>query len=137
MDVMCTPFAVHSLTPRQQEIVCLARQGYSTDALIDTLCITPTTLRWHLCQIRQVLSDFALRDGLHDMDGLTTREREVALLIAEGLSNRDIGARLTVSRTTVATHVARLLRKTGTTNRVQLALLTRTTALSGVALADR
>ncbi|MDT5180031.1 MAG: hypothetical protein QOJ95_4229, partial [Mycobacterium sp.] len=54
---------------------------------------------------------------------LTDREREVVMLIGEGMSNRDIAARLTVSTRTVETHVYRAMSKTGTTTREELATL--------------
>ena len=54
---------------------------------------------------------------------LTDREREVVMLIGEGLSNREIAARLTLSSRTVETHVYRAMTKTGTTTRDQLATL--------------
>ncbi len=44
-------------------------------------------------------------------DGLTDREREVLQLAAEGLSNPDIAARLSISPRTVETHRANLMRK--------------------------
>ncbi|HEU5471044.1 MAG TPA: AAA family ATPase [Actinophytocola sp.] len=53
--------------------------------------------------------------------GVTVREYEVLTLVAAGLSNREIGERLFVSRRTVETHVANLLAKTGQPNRVALA----------------
>jgi two-component system response regulator NreC len=46
-------------------------------------------------------------------DGLTDREREVLQLAAEGLSNPDIAARLSISPRTVETHRANLMRKLG------------------------
>ncbi|MEV0131815.1 LuxR C-terminal-related transcriptional regulator [Dactylosporangium sp. NPDC050688] len=46
-------------------------------------------------------------------DRLTRREREVALLAAQGLSNRDIAERLTVSGRTVENHLARVYLKLG------------------------
>ena len=54
---------------------------------------------------------------------LTDRERAVADAIADGLSNADIAAKLFLGEATVKTHVSRILTKTGTTNRVQVALL--------------
>lgn len=54
---------------------------------------------------------------------LTRRESEVLRLLAEGLSNREIAARLFLSPRTVENHVAALLRKLGATTRVQAAQL--------------
>lgn len=44
-------------------------------------------------------------------------------LVAEGLANADIADRLHLGVTTVKTHITNLMAKTGTTNRVQLAVL--------------
>ncbi len=52
---------------------------------------------------------------------LTDRELEVLRLLAEGLSNRDIGARLFISANTAANHVRSILTKTGSGNRTQAA----------------
>ncbi|MFI7016918.1 response regulator [Streptomyces sp. NPDC050164] len=52
-------------------------------------------------------------------DGLTARETEVLLLIAEGLSNQEIGRRLHVSTATVKTHINNLFAKTGLKDRAQ------------------
>jgi DNA-binding NarL/FixJ family response regulator len=51
---------------------------------------------------------------------LTAREKEIAVLVAAGLTNREIAERLVLSVRTVETHVARALTKLGFTNRGQL-----------------
>ena len=51
--------------------------------------------------------------------GLTNREHEILALIAEGLSNREIGERLFVSENTVKTHSSRLFEKLSVNRRVQ------------------
>lgn len=52
--------------------------------------------------------------------GVTAREADVLRLVAEGLTNREIGERLFLSPRTVEKHVERLLAKTGAQNRSQL-----------------
>jgi non-specific serine/threonine protein kinase len=54
------------------------------------------------------------------VDPLTNREREIAALVAEGLSNRDIAARLIISKRTVDAHVEHIFSKLGVSSRVQL-----------------
>jgi non-specific serine/threonine protein kinase len=52
--------------------------------------------------------------------GLTDRELEVATLVAQGLTNRQIAERLVLSLRTVETHVSRVLTKLGLSTRGQL-----------------
>jgi DNA-binding CsgD family transcriptional regulator len=52
---------------------------------------------------------------------LSARETEIASLIAEGKTNGEIAAALFISQKTVETHLYNIFRKTGVTNRVQLA----------------
>lgn len=54
---------------------------------------------------------------------LSARELETLTLVGQGLTNREIALRLFVSEATVKSHVAALMRKSGTSNRTQLALL--------------
>lgn len=53
---------------------------------------------------------------------LTARERDVLALVADGLSNQEIAERLHLGVTTVKTHVANLMDKTSSPNRVRLAV---------------
>ena len=57
-----------------------------------------------------------------DASGLTEREKEVMLLIAEGKTNKDIAEELHISIKTVKTHVSNLLMKCELEDRTQLAI---------------
>jgi DNA-binding NarL/FixJ family response regulator len=65
------------------------------------------------------LPEFAAK-GLEE---LSAREREVLVLVAQGLSNAAISAQLFISEATVKSHVSRVLTKLGCDNRVQAALI--------------
>ena len=54
---------------------------------------------------------------------LSVRERELMLLVAEGLSNKEIAGQLDISERTVETHVQSIFRKLGIHKRIRLAVL--------------
>jgi DNA-binding NarL/FixJ family response regulator len=77
---------------------------------------------------RRLIQDFCrgpAPDGAADQATrqLTGRELEVVKLVAQGLSNAEIAARLHLSDATVKSHVARILAKLGLRDRVQIVVL--------------
>ena len=73
------------------------------------------------------------RTSPRELAVLTTREREVLALVAEGFDNADIAGRLYVSPSTVKNHVSNVLEKLGLENRVQAAAFA---IRSGIAAAN-
>jgi DNA-binding NarL/FixJ family response regulator len=84
--------------------------------------------------VRHLLSELQAARGQQavpsgDLDELTAREREVVALVAGGLSNCEIAARLVISPATAKTHVSRAMLKLGAKHRAQLAVLAYETGL--------
>jgi two-component system response regulator DevR len=68
-------------------------------------------------------SDQAKEEEPDTLPGLTEREREILMLIGEGLTNRQIGQRLYLAEKTVKNHISRLLAKLGVERRIQAAVI--------------
>ncbi|MDF2657458.1 MAG: LuxR family transcriptional regulator [Paenibacillus sp.] len=71
------------------------------------------------------------QSGQDNGEGLTSREKEVLLLIADGKSNKDISEELHISIKTVKTHVSNLLMKCEVEDRTQLAIYAHRKGWSG------
>jgi DNA-binding NarL/FixJ family response regulator len=69
--------------------------------------------------VASMVSQPAAPTPVADHDGLTAREIEVLALIADGLSNAEIGERLVLSNATVKTHINRIFAKVGARDRTQ------------------
>ena len=83
---------------------------------------------------RRLISDIASRPERPAATGkilasLTDREREVMTLVAEGLSNDEIAARLFLSPLTAKTHVSRIMTKLGARDRAQVVVMAYETGL--------
>jgi DNA-binding NarL/FixJ family response regulator len=76
---------------------------------------------------RRLIAEFTARAAQPDpgprLSPLTDREREVMTLVAAGLSNDEIAARLGLSPATAKTHVSRIMTKTQVRDRAQLVIL--------------
>jgi DNA-binding NarL/FixJ family response regulator len=77
---------------------------------------------------RRLMDRVASRAGTHEqawaaLAALSPREREVAVAIAQGRTNAEIGAALFMSVATVKAHITHVLTKLGATNRTQVALV--------------
>jgi len=100
---------------RPEELIAAVHTIASGDALL-----SPSVTRRVVDRMsRQPVPDL---DRRSELDELTPRERDVLELIARGLSNREIGAALTVEESTVRSHVKRILMKLGLRDRVQVVI---------------
>jgi two-component system nitrate/nitrite response regulator NarP len=58
-----------------------------------------------------------------NLERLSEREHQIALLVARGMKNKDIGRELGISENTVKRHLQSIFSKTGTKDRLELAVL--------------
>jgi len=102
----------------------------STDAVISTLqsvadgqlAIDPQLLREALTSAAEIPEIGTPRQRA-DAYSVTPREHQVLRLVAEGLTNKEIGARLTISEDTVKKHVQNLIWKLRAADRTQAAIM--------------
>jgi DNA-binding NarL/FixJ family response regulator len=106
------------------ELLAAIRAVHSGDAVV-----APSTTRRLLDRFTPMLPSAAGSREHTEVDKLTEREREVLLLVAQGLSNGEIAAKLVLSEATVKTHVGRILTKLGLRDRVQAVVLAYETGL--------
>ena len=97
-----------------EQLIAAIRTVAAGDALL-----SPTVTKRVIKQFAQI----PRHDPPTALEDLTAREHEVFRLIAQGLSNAEIGRELHISDTTVKTHVTRVLQKLGLRDRVQAVVL--------------
>ncbi|MEU5578824.1 MULTISPECIES: response regulator transcription factor [Streptomyces] len=106
------------------ELLAAIRAVHSGDAVV-----APSTTRRLLDRFAPMLPNAGGPPQHQELERLTSREREVMVLVAQGLSNGEIAARLVLSEATVKTHVGRILTKLGLRDRVQVVVLAYETGL--------
>jgi DNA-binding NarL/FixJ family response regulator len=121
----------------------IVRSGGSSEEAEQLLSAAAETARW--LGARPLLAELTAlaRRARLDLDGaearaaaslrndlgLTARERDVLLLLAGGLTNRQIGEQLFISEKTASVHVSRILAKLGVANRAEAAGVAHTLGL--------
>lgn len=100
------------------ELLTAIRAVHSGDAVV-----APSTTRRLLDRFTPMLPAPEAEPRHKELERLTEREREVLMLVAQGLSNGEIAGRLVLSEATVKTHVGRILTKLGLRDRVQAVVL--------------
>jgi two-component system nitrate/nitrite response regulator NarL len=135
---------VMGLIPVESEILGLVKEGVSGFVLKDASIsdfvasiravasgqrVFPTSLTDSL--LSQIVEN-ATKKGMVDIADvkMTTREREIVDLIADGLSNKEIAKRLSIATDTVKSHVHNILEKLSLRSRVEVAVRARVRAPS-------
>ncbi|MFD4971093.1 response regulator [Streptomyces sp. NPDC058424] len=106
------------------DLLAAIRSVHSGDAVV-----APSTTRRLLDRFAPMLPTAGKKPQHKELQRLTGREREVMVLVAQGMSNGEIAARLVLSEATVKTHVGRILTKLGLRDRVQVVVLAYETGL--------
>ena len=76
---------------------------------------------WRVAELEAVQRRLGIGPQIGGPDSLTPREREVAALLAEGLTNAGLADRLYISPRTAAVHVSNILTKLGMSSRTEVA----------------
>lgn len=100
------------------------------DASPDELVNAIRSVYYGQMALPQALAQKVILEGAgsaadQDPDPLTERERDVIACIVQGMSNKQIAEALSISTTTVRTHVSNILRKLNLENRTQIAMYAR------------
>lgn len=121
---------LHEMPAYVREALAAGAAGYVLkDAAIDELKAAIAQVRAGSSAVSLALVNAAMRAA--PLPGrqadltrlLTERERDVVMLVAEGLTNKEIGRQLGISPATVKVHVERVIGKLGVADRTQAAVL--------------
>lgn len=133
---------IQDLTPREREIHLAVQAGRSIREIATALSLSEVTVRWHAARAAKKLQVRTLEraavaparvspptsaapasrpvPAAVTGEGLGRAELRVALLVAEGLTNKQIAEQLFISRHTVESHLKQVFSKLGVRSRVEL-----------------
>jgi DNA-binding NarL/FixJ family response regulator len=115
---------------RPEELIAAIHTVADGDALL-----SPSVTRRVIDRMaQQPVPEIAGHDGI---GRLTPREREVLVLVARGLSNREIADQLVIEESTIRTHVKRILLKLGLRDRIQAVIFAYETGINSPSAATR
>jgi DNA-binding NarL/FixJ family response regulator len=119
---LSTLYAVRRATLRVHRARALAAMSRTSEAVADVRSALHDLDRWPGWRRAEAHALLARLETAASLDGeLTPREREVAALLAEGLTNADVARRLYISPKTAAVHVSNILAKLGMGSRAEVA----------------
>lgn len=135
-QVRCPTLVLHA----RQDAIIPFEEGRLMASLIPAAQFVPLESRNHVLlgtepawqQFVEALNDFLPTPPARPialLAELTAREREVLEIVAQGVANREIAARLTISEKTVRNHVSIIFSKLGVTSRTQAVVLARDAGL--------
>jgi DNA-binding NarL/FixJ family response regulator len=124
------------VSPREQQVLGLLVQGCSNKEIASQLDISHRTVKEHL---RMMFLRAGIREGdkrvklaryAHEdedavttlYEGLNPRESQISILVCEGLTNREIGKIVGISKNGVKTHLCSAFDKLGVWTRLELAM---------------
>ncbi len=121
------------LTDYEIEVLKLIAKGFSNKELAKVLEVETQSIKSYVYRIRrklclpdrkamQALSPEQVKAYQRLAFPLTTREHDIALLVAQGLNNEQVAAKLDISTSTMEKHMMHIFDKLHLTSRVQLTL---------------
>jgi len=96
----------------------ILQRSDTTEVLLKALSVVASGKTWEVSEGMPQM----VRQARRGNSGLSQRENDIAALVAQGLSNREIALKLELSEQSVKNLVSRILKKLGLNNRVQIAM---------------
>lgn len=132
LDAGAAGFLLKNAAP--EELIAAVGPLAAGDAVLDPAITARVITRYRASQARNCARPDPARAAA--LASLTSRERDVLALLAQGMSNAEIAASLTVGDATAKTHVSRLLTKLGVRDRLQAAILAYQNGITSVPPAE-